>query len=141
MRILNLQVILGHLGEGLPYLLPRLQHRLDEQRDGEKGSKAKRRPSYYFRSNFWVTTSGHHHSRPLLEAVEQIGEDRVLFSVDYPYEHMSSASRWFDEVLIPGRVKSKIGRDNTNELLKLGLTNYSVQDAAGIWFLVMQGKR
>jgi gamma-resorcylate decarboxylase len=48
----NLQVILGHLGEGLPDLLPRMQHRLDEQRDGERGARARRRASYYFRSNF-----------------------------------------------------------------------------------------
>jgi len=127
----NLQIILGHLGEGLPYLLPRLQHRLDEQRDGEKASEAKRRPSHYFRFNFSVTTSGHYHSRPLLEAVEQMGEDRVLFSVDYSYEQMSSAARWFDEALIPGRLKLKIGRDNTNALLRLGLPRYSVQDASG----------
>ena len=60
----NLQVILGHLGEGLPFMLPRMQHRLDEQREGEKGSKAKQRASHYFGSNFWITTSGHFHTKP-----------------------------------------------------------------------------
>jgi predicted TIM-barrel fold metal-dependent hydrolase len=63
-RFPNIQIILGHLGEGLPYILPRLQHRLDEQRDGTRGSKAKHRPSYYFANNFWLTTSGHYHTDP-----------------------------------------------------------------------------
>jgi gamma-resorcylate decarboxylase len=117
----NLQVILGHLGEGLPYLLPRLQHRLDEQRDGERGARAKRRASYYFRSNFWLTTSGHYHSRPLLEAIDQIGDDRVLFSVDYPYEQLLTAKD----------LKAKVGRENANTLLKLGLAASSVSSAVG----------
>ena len=78
-----------------------------------------------------VTTSGHYHSRPLQEAVEQMGEDRVLFSVDYPYEQMSSVARWFDELLISGRIKSQIGRDNASTLLKLALPRYSIQGAAG----------
>jgi 2,3-dihydroxybenzoate decarboxylase len=127
----NLQVILGHLGEGLPYLLPRLQHRLDEQRDGERGAKARRRASYYFRSNFWLTTSGHYHSRPLLESLHQIGDDRVMFSVDYPYEQMTSAARWFDELLIAKEVKVRVGRDNAMTLLKLGLGASSASSAVG----------
>jgi gamma-resorcylate decarboxylase len=127
----NLQIILGHLGEGLPYLLPRLQHRLDEQRDGERGAQAKRRASYYFRSNFWLTTSGHYHSQPLLEAVRQIGDDRVLFSVDYPYEQMTAAAHWFDELLIANELKVKIGRQNADSFLKLGLSASSANAAAG----------
>jgi gamma-resorcylate decarboxylase len=127
----NLQLILGHLGEGLPYLLPRMQHRLDEQRDGERGAKAKKRASHYFRSNFWLTTSGHYHSRPLLEAVEQIGDDRILFSVDYPYEQMAEAARWFDELLVANELKERIGRENANTLLKLGFGASPASSAAG----------
>jgi hypothetical protein len=45
--------------------------------------------------------------RPLLEAVEQIGDDRVFFSVDYRYEQMTAAGRWFDESLVSnGQSKS-----------------------------------
>ena len=117
----GLQLILGHLGEGLPFILPRMQHRLDEQFEGERGAKAKHRPSYYFANNFFLTTSGHHHTKPLLDAVSQIGEDRVLFSVDYPYEQMGSASRWFDEAMLPDLLKAKIGRGNANALFNLSL--------------------
>ncbi len=115
----NLQVILGHLGEGLPDLLPRMQHRLDEQRKGEKGSKAKHRAGHYFGKNFWITTSGHFHAKPLLNAIEQIGADRVLFSVDYPFEQMDAAGRWFDDMLLDDDIKVKIGRKNAGKLFEL----------------------
>jgi gamma-resorcylate decarboxylase len=126
----KLQIILGHLGEGLPYILPRLQHRLDEQFEGVKGSKARKRVSFYFANHFWLTTSGHYHTKPFLEAVEQVGEDRVLFSVDYPYEQMSAAARWFDEAQFSNALKLKVGRDNANRLLRLGLETLSRSAAA-----------
>jgi len=126
-----LQVILGHLGEGLPFMLPRMQHRLDEQREGKNGSSAKRRPSYYFANNFHITTSGHFHTKPFLEAVEQIGSDRVLFSVDYPYEQMDVAGRWFDDMRLDEGLKLQIGRENANTLFKLGLPSLARSSAAG----------
>ena len=121
----EVQIILGHLGEGLPFMLPRLQHRLDEQRQGEKGAKAKQRPGYYFANNFHITTSGHFHTKPLLECIEQIGVERVLFSVDYPYERMDSASRWFDDIRFDNLTKLKVGRENANKLFSLKLPSLS----------------
>ena len=120
-RYPDLQIILGHLGEGLPFLLPRMQHRLDEQRAGQRGARAKRRVSYYFANNFYLTTSGHFHTKPFLDALEQIGPDRLLFSADYPYEQMDSAGRWFDDMRLDRRIKAKVGRDNAARLFRLGL--------------------
>ena len=117
----NLKIILGHLGEALPYILPSMQHRLDEQREGTRGAKNARRPSDYFARNFWLTTSGHYHTKPLIEAIDQLGDDRVIFSVDYPYEQMDSAARWFDDIRLDNRIKQKVGRENANQLLRLGL--------------------
>lgn len=130
-RYPTIQVVLGHLGEGLPFMLSRLQHRLDMQREGIKGAKAKRRPSHYFASNFYVTTSGHFHSKPLVEAIEQIGVERVLFSVDYPYEHMDSGARWFDDLRLPNATKSLIGRENANRLFSLSLPALRPSAVAG----------
>lgn len=127
----SLQIILGHLGEGIPYLLPRMQHRLDQQREGEKGSKAKHRASYYFARNFYITTSGHFHTAPFLQALEQLGSDRILFSVDYPYEQMDVAGRWFDEMQINRELKEKIGRENANKLFRLDLSPSINSAAAG----------
>lgn len=130
-RYPKLQVVLGHLGEGLPFMLSRMQHRLDMQREGVKGAKAKRRPSHYFASNFYITTSGHFHTKPLLEAIEQIGVERVLFSVDYPYEQMDTGSRWFDDVRLPNATKLMIGRENANRLFSLGLAALERSAIAG----------
>lgn len=117
----NLAIILGHLGEGLPFLLPRLQHRIDEQRYGAKGNRAIHRPSHYFARNFWLTTSGHFHTPQLKAAIEQIGVEHVMYSVDYPYEQMDTAARWFDELEIDPETKLKIGRTNANDLFSLNL--------------------
>ena len=126
-----LQIILGHLGEGLPYVLPRMQHRLDEQREGDQGTRAKYRASAYFARNFWLTTSGHFHTRPFLEALDQIGRDRILFSVDYPYEQMDVAGRWFDELQIPRALKQQVGRENAQRLFNLTLQPAPNVQAAG----------
>lgn len=130
-RYPKLQVILGHLGEGLPFMLPRMQHRLDEQREGLKGSKAKRRPSYYLANNFFVTTSGHFHTKPFLEVIEQVGVDRVLFSVDYPYEQMDTGARWFDDMRLDETIKMAVGRENANNLFGLKLGPMARSNAAG----------
>jgi 2,3-dihydroxybenzoate decarboxylase len=112
----NLTVILGHLGEGLPFMLPRLEHRLRMQRNGEGLGSAQRPVSEYFSRNFYLTTSGHFHTKALLNAVSEIGADRVLFSIDYPYENMLTGSEWFDGALISENDREKIGRTNALRL-------------------------
>ena len=128
----NVQVILGHLGEGLPFILPRTQHRLEVQYDGARGAKALRRPSYYLANNFWLTTSGYYDPKSFLEAIEQIGEDRVLFSADYPYERMTSAARWFDDGQFSNALKLKVGRENAKKLFGLKVNPVSTPVAAGL---------
>jgi gamma-resorcylate decarboxylase len=112
----GLQVILGHLAEGLPFLLPRLEHRLDKQKDGAGLGSAGRRVSEYFTANFYATTSGHFHTRTLFNTIAELGVDRVLFSADYPYETMEEAAAWFDSSLLNHNDAQKIGRDNARRL-------------------------
>ncbi|NLA19843.1 amidohydrolase family protein [Burkholderia cepacia] len=118
-RYPNLTVILGHLGEGLPLMLPRLEHRLHMQRDGAGLGSALRPVSEYFGRNFYVTTSGHFHTKGLLNTISEIGVERVLFSADYPYESMATASDWFDNALISDNDRVRIGRTNAARLLGL----------------------
>lgn len=114
----GVQIILGHLGEGLPYLLPRLEHRLDRQREGVGLGKARRRVTEYFNENFLVTTSGHFDSLALGYAIETIGADRVLFSVDYPYETMEDAAQWFDTAPLNHNDARKIGHENAARIFR-----------------------
>jgi predicted TIM-barrel fold metal-dependent hydrolase len=115
----DLNIILGHLGEGLPFLLPRLEDRLYKQREGIGLGAAQRRVSEYFNDNFWVTTSGHFHTRSLDNTISAIGADRVMFSVDYPYESMNEAVDWFTTCPLSHNDRAKIGGDNAKRLFGL----------------------
>lgn len=115
----GLRITLGHLGEGLPFLLPRLEHRLYKQREGIGLGIARRHVSEYFNDNFLVTTSGHFHTRSLDDAIAAIGADRVMFSVDYPYETMDEAVAWFTACPLSHNDRAKIGADNARRLFGL----------------------
>ena len=118
-RFSNLQIILGHLGEGLPFLLPRVEHRLRHVQPVARGQAA--HPLlYYFTNNFYITTSGAFRSAALVDTLLEVGSERVLFSVDYPYETMDEQSEWFDSVPIGEGERYKIGRANALRLLRLG---------------------
>src|SRR5438874_1127869 len=89
----RLTVILGHLGEGLPYNIWRCDHRLAKS---PRGIPAQRPIGAYLRSNFYLTTSGNFWTKTLRAAIAEIGLDRVMFSVDYPFEDTVDGASWFD---------------------------------------------
>ena len=87
-RFPNLKIVLGHLGEGIPFWLDRFDRQYGNSRgtsDRNPTWKAKRLPSDYFDENFYTTSSGHNWD-PAVRFVEDIvGEDRLMFGIDYPY--------------------------------------------------------
>lgn len=107
----NLKIILGHLGEGLPFLL----HRLDESfsRDG----KVKFREA--FERHFWVTTSGNFSDPALLCTIQELGVDRIMFSVDYPFVNNKLGTDWMKAVTLSAEDKAKILHGNAEKLLKM----------------------
>ena len=115
-RYPNLRIVLGHLGEGLPYSIWRLDHCLART---PRGIPAKRPLSEYFRKNFYLTTSGHFRTSSLAAAIAEVGVDRILFSVDYPFEQTSDATEWFDALELPAADHRKIARDNAVALFGL----------------------
>ncbi|MCL5262919.1 MAG: amidohydrolase family protein [Acidobacteria bacterium] len=117
-RYPKLNIILGHLGEALPFTLPRVEHRLRHQTKSTHG-KHERPPMDYLRENFYLTTSGTFRSQALLNTLLEVGSDRVLFSVDYPYESMLEIAPWFDTCPISENDRLKIGRTNSERLFKL----------------------
>jgi gamma-resorcylate decarboxylase len=112
----RLKIVIGHLGERIPYDLWRLDHRLAKVPD----RPAKRKMGDYFRQNFYVTTSGNFCTQSLIHAVLTLGADRVLFAVDYPFEDHVQAAAWFDRADIAEADRRKIGRDNAIALFGLG---------------------
>jgi 2,3-dihydroxybenzoate decarboxylase len=114
----RLKIILGHMGEGLPYSMWRVDNR---------NAWVKAKPNYpaekpiaeYFRSNFWLTTSGNFRTQTLIDAMLEIGSDRILFSADWPFENVDHAAQWFDDASISENDRIKIGRTNAARLFKL----------------------
>jgi 2,3-dihydroxybenzoate decarboxylase len=114
----RLQIILGHLGEGLPFYLWRIDKRNNWMKAPHKYA-AKKPVADYVRANFHLTTSGHFSTPALLDAVAEIGVERTMFSVDYPFEDFSDAADWFDQLEISEADRKKIGRTNALKLFKL----------------------
>lgn len=111
----GLKIVLGHLGERIPFDLWRLDHRLAKV----PGRPAKRLMRDYFRENFYVTTSGNFCTQSLIHTIMTLGADRVLFAVDYPFEDHMQAAAWFDSAEISENDRVKIGRCNAVELFAL----------------------
>jgi 2,3-dihydroxybenzoate decarboxylase len=114
----NLQIILGHLGEGIPAYLWRIDHRNDWMKARHKYA-AKKWVADYFRSNFVLTTSGNFSTSALNQAIAEIGIERVLWSADYPFEDISDAADWIDQAPLSEEDRGKIARTNALNLFKL----------------------
>ncbi len=84
----RLRVVLGHLGEGVPFWLDRIDRLYARGRKGGAYPhwRATRRPSEYFLENFWLSSSGHNWDPAVRFVEEVVGEDRLMFAVDYPYD-------------------------------------------------------
>jgi predicted TIM-barrel fold metal-dependent hydrolase len=113
----RLNIILGHLGEMLPFTIWRFEHR---QVVDPRGMNLKKKPSLYFYENFYVTTSGNFRTQALINTILEMGADRILYSTDYPYESMVECEEWFRSIDISLEDQIKIGRLNTMKLFKLG---------------------
>ncbi|KAI0398506.1 amidohydrolase 2 [Xylariaceae sp. FL0594] len=116
----GLQIIVGHLGERMPFDFWRTNHWFEDIKK-PLGMPAKRTIRDYFRDNIWITTSGHFSTPTLRYCIEELGNaDRILFSTDYPYESYKDACTWFDGLSgLKEGDKLKIGRENAKRLFKL----------------------
>ena len=113
----KLKVILGHLGEGLPCSVWRIDNRIS--RTLQDRPKAKQTIGHYLRENFYITTSGNFRTQTLTEVMLEVGPDRILYSVDYPFEDMKLGADWFDHAAISDGDRLKIGRTNARQLFRL----------------------
>jgi predicted TIM-barrel fold metal-dependent hydrolase len=73
----------------------------------------------YLRDNFFIATSGNFHTVSLLACIEQIGIERIMFAVDYPYEEMHEAVAWFDNVPLDEAERRQIARTKAERLFRL----------------------
>ena len=115
----RLKFVLGHLGERITFDLWRIDRLMSKV---PTGIPAKKWVGDYFRSNVYLTTSGVFHDPPFHCALAEVGVDRMLFSIDYPFEGTEDGATWFDNTELSDEDRLKIGRTNAIELFKLDLT-------------------
>lgn len=112
------QLVLGHMGEGIPYSLWRIDNR-NAWVTPQPRYPARHPMRYYMQRNIWLTVSGNFHTPTLRCAMAEVGADRILFSTDWPFEHVAHAADWFDTCAIEEEDREKIGRLNARRLFRL----------------------
>jgi 2,3-dihydroxybenzoate decarboxylase len=121
-RFPRLKIVTGHLGEGLPYWLFRvdfMHNRMVAANRYPNVKKLERKPSEYLRENFYVTTSGMAWEPPILYAQSVLGVDRVLYAMDYPYQYVPEEVKITDDLPIPDIDKQKLYQLNAERVFKL----------------------
>jgi 2,3-dihydroxybenzoate decarboxylase len=113
-RFQKARVMLGHMGETLPYLLWRFDSRAKLY-----GVKLAKPPSHYIRENILVTVSGVFAAEPLRCALDALGRDRVMFAADYPFENAEEASHFMDTMAIDEATRAAVAHGNAAKLLGL----------------------
>jgi hypothetical protein len=113
-RYPRLQLVIGHLGEGLPFMLPRIDGRLPMT-----VTKLHRPISAYLRENLHYTISGFNFTLPFLDLFLEVGAHRIMFSADYPFGSMSQACTFLDQLPVSPADKERIAHGNAELLLQL----------------------
>ena len=112
-RYPRLKIILGHLGETLPFLIWRIDHTL--KRPGHKAISFRD----VFATNFYVTTSGNFSNPALLCCMMELGIDHILFAIDYPFVDNQPGMDWIPTIPLCDEDKAKLLSGNAKRLLKL----------------------
>lgn len=110
----DLQLIIGHLGETLPFMLPRLDRTLPRE-----ATKLERSLGTYLRENIYYTFSGFNYIQTFLDLYLQVGVDRIMFSADYPYSSMEIARNFLDQLPVSITDKERIAHGNAEKLLRM----------------------
>jgi 2,3-dihydroxybenzoate decarboxylase/5-carboxyvanillate decarboxylase len=113
-RFPNLKIVLGHMGESIPYNIWRCDYMYDSSM-----APAKMKPSEIFKRNFVITTSGVEHPPVLKYCIEVLGADNIMFAIDYPYQPSTPAVAFMNDVDISGEDKEKIFHRNAERVFHL----------------------
>ena len=108
----NLKIVLGHMGEGIPYLLWRIDHTISRHDPGAFREA--------FCKHIWVTTSGFFSDPAMVCAIMELGADRIIFSIDWPYISNADGTEWLDRMSLSAADKAKIYSGNAEKLLRMG---------------------
>ena len=114
MRIPKLQYVIGHLGEGLPFMMQRFDERFPQSL-----TKLQRPVSAYLRENVHYTIAGFNFPATFLDLLLEVGVDRIMFSADYPYNTMEAARAFLDQIPVSAGDRERVAHGNAEKLFKL----------------------
>jgi predicted TIM-barrel fold metal-dependent hydrolase len=109
----TLKIIVGHLGEAAPYLMWRTDYLIEER------MPLPRSFADYYREHFWLTTSGAFSDSALTCAIAEMGVERILFSVDWPFMPNTAGRQWLDAAPVNDQDRALIFGANARKLLKI----------------------
>ncbi|HVB10493.1 MAG TPA: amidohydrolase family protein [Bacillota bacterium] len=113
-RFPELQLIVGHLGEGLPFMLQRMDAVM-----GQGVTRLQRPIGAYLRENVHYTFSGFNYIPPFLNLLLEVGVERIMFSADYPYASMEEARAFLERLPVSPADRERIAHGNAERLLGL----------------------
>jgi predicted TIM-barrel fold metal-dependent hydrolase len=113
-RYPGLQLIIGHMGEAIPFMLPRIDRVLSPQ-----VTKLDRPVAAYLRENIHYTFSGFNFVPTFLNTMLEVGVDRIMFSADYPYGSMPMAVAFLEQLPVSPADRERIAHGNAESLLGL----------------------
>jgi 5-carboxyvanillate decarboxylase len=118
-RFPGVRLVLGHLGEHIPFSLPRIDaHHL--QTKAQCAPSLRRLPSEYVRDHVWVSTSGMNHApRALRFCLDELGPDRIMFAADHPFEDMSAETAAFAKTDLKDTERAAVSTDNARAVFGL----------------------
>ncbi len=111
----GLKIVIGHMGEALPFMLDRI----DETTAAEAKARLRRSVRQTILDQVWITTSGFFTMVPFMAALMSFGVDRILFSVDYPFASNARARAFLDALPVSPADRAKIAHGNADRLLRL----------------------
>ncbi|NIO06110.1 MAG: amidohydrolase family protein [Proteobacteria bacterium] len=113
----RLKFILGHLGEGLPFLLARIDYPyVIPWFDPDARPKLERKPSEYIKNNVFITTSGNYFLPAFMCTYDAMGIDRILLGTDYPYEDPKECIQFVEGLPLSEEDKNKIYYQNARQI-------------------------
>jgi predicted TIM-barrel fold metal-dependent hydrolase len=115
-RYPGLKIILGHLGEALPFLFKRIDWAYVRPFDPEARPKLAKKPSEYLKHNVFVTTSGNYYTPAFMCTYEAMGIDRILLGTDYPYEDTQECMQFLEQLPISEEEKEMVYFQNAATL-------------------------
>jgi predicted TIM-barrel fold metal-dependent hydrolase len=115
----KLKIILGHLGEALPFLLKRIDFTFVRPHMADARPKIAKKPSEYLKNNMFVTTSGNYYQPAFMCTYQAIGVERIMLATDYPFEDMADALQFLEGLAISQKDKESIYYSNCKKLIPL----------------------